>query len=56
MSTLFDSFELNELDGRRLVVDLISSCSDAEVAVITRVVQSLVDGFAELPNPRVNGR
>jgi len=43
LTTLFDSFELNDGRERKLLVDLVASRSVREVEMITRVVRTLVD-------------
>lgn len=43
LTTLFDSFELEDGKERRLLLDLVASRSPREVELITRVVRTLVD-------------
>lgn len=56
LSTLFEGYELNTCDQRRLLLDLIASRSQAEVLLIVRVIQALIEGFDQQlpdePDPR----
>lgn len=45
MVTLFESFELNHDRERKLLVDLVGGRSPCEIEMITRVVQTLVEGL-----------
>lgn len=47
-ATLFESFELGRSDERKELLDLISSRSEADVALVTRVVRALLDGLDAL--------
>lgn len=44
-STIFESFELGSCKLHRELIDLIASRSEDEIALVTRVVRALIDGF-----------
>lgn len=44
-STIFESFELGRTNPHRELFDLIASRSDDEIALLSRVVRALIDGF-----------
>lgn len=47
-STLFESFEIGRTDARRELFDLIASCGDSEIALITGIVRAALAGLADL--------
>lgn len=51
-STLFESFELGRNDDRRELIDLISSRSTAELALVARVIRVLFDELDTLEGSR----
>lgn len=42
LSTLFETFELNDNEERKLLLDLIASRPPREVAMLTRLVRALI--------------
>lgn len=44
-ATIFEAFELGNSKPHRELLDLIASRSDDEIALVTRVVRALIDGF-----------
>lgn len=44
-ATIFEGFELGNSTPHRELLDLIASRSDDEIALVTRVVRALIDGF-----------
>jgi transcriptional regulator with XRE-family HTH domain len=47
-STLFESFELNQTDGRRALIDLVAARGNDEIALVIRVVRALLDELDKL--------